>query len=53
MFETSDGDHLRLVPGAVQVNMTLSIGHGLSSLTRKVADKIANVMASMNNNFVL
>ena len=38
--KTSDIDHLRLVPGAVQVNVTISIGHGLSSLTRKVAEEL-------------
>ncbi len=39
IFETSDGDHLRTTPGAVQVKVTLSIEHGFSSFTRKVADK--------------
>ena len=33
-----DGSHLRRFPGEVQVNVTLSIGHGLSSLNIKVAE---------------
>ncbi len=31
--ETSDGSHFKKSPGAVQVKVTVSIGHGLSTLT--------------------
>ena len=34
---TSDGSHLIRFPGDVQVNVTVVIGHGLSSLTEKEA----------------
>ncbi len=33
VMETSDGSHLKESPGAVQVKVTVSIGHGLSTLT--------------------
>ena len=35
--ETSEGSHLSEFPGDVQVNVTVVIGHGLSSLTEKEA----------------
>ncbi len=31
--EVSDGTHLKESPAAVQVKVTVSIGHGLSTLT--------------------
>ncbi len=39
MRETSDGSHLKEFPGAVQVKVTNSVGHGLSSLTEYCAVK--------------
>ena len=42
MREVSEGSHLRESPGDVQVNVTVAIGHGLSSLTEKEAGKVAN-----------
>ncbi len=39
MRETSDGTHLKESPGAVQVKVTVSIGHGLSTLTEYWAAK--------------
>ena len=33
MLVTSDGSHLKASPRAVQVKVTVSIGHGLSTLT--------------------
>ncbi len=37
--EVSDGIHLKESPGAVQVKVTVSIGHGLSTLTEYWAVK--------------
>ena len=37
MGVASDGDHLKESPGAVQVKVTVSIGHGLSTLTEYCA----------------
>ncbi len=36
---TSDGTHLKESPGAVQVKVTVCIGHGLSTLTEYWAVK--------------
>ncbi len=43
--ETSDGSHLKESPGAVQVKVTVSIGHGLSTLTEYWA--LRNMQCSM------
>ena len=37
--EVSDGIHLKESPAAVQVKVTVSIGHGLSTLTEYCAVK--------------
>ncbi len=36
----SDGSHLKESPGTVQVKVTVSIGHGLSTLTEYCAEEI-------------
>ena len=40
--EVSEGFHLRESPSDVQVNVTVVIGHGLSSLIEKEAGKVAS-----------
>ncbi len=39
MRVTFNGSHLKEFPGAVQVKVTVSIGHGLSTLTEYCAVK--------------
>ncbi len=49
--EVSDGIHLKESPAAVQVKVTVSIGHGLSTLTEYCAlqNAVFNVSKSSYN----